>query len=432
MENETDCIASGPIGSAAPRDSISSAGSSLSVSSASMSTKTALNECSLAWISYLNALNSLCSAGSKLGSTMTVLEQCGLFGEKAPKGYAEKNFFHNHPSSYLTHYWNDLARATAVATSTVKAHIMGLLQEFVVLSTVDPSPICEIEQKRIRDHNELIIMENAQAMINIQHQFCAASYDAFSSLTCCFVCQSPVGFPHESECIMIKQRSNTDARSQTPSPNFGGISKPDSSRGSCITDQRSHFQSSLTGQQLDQSTIFTYFIDSMDPTRGPSPLQAIFENTKGPLPNPGHLLAMKSPFCKGGRSPFNIPLFPLNGQRRWSEAAAGEVTDENSTDVESQMRRWSMPWEAVKTDQNTVTWYQTRIMPINNISLLNHKTPCSDRSISNTPDLNWQSCATSHDGLTEAIQLLSCRPSRIQAQVLQGYTSQHTNIQNIE
>ncbi|XP_011193214.1 uncharacterized protein LOC105218998 isoform X3 [Zeugodacus cucurbitae] len=427
MENETDCIASGPIGSAAPRDSISSAGSSLSVSSASMSTKTALNECSLAWISYLNALNSLCSAGSKLGSTMTVLEQCGLFGEKAPKGYAEKNFFHNHPSSYLTHYWNDLARATAVATSTVKAHIMGLLQEFVVLSTVDPSPICEIEQKRIRDHNELIIMENAQAMINIQHQFCAASYDAFSSLTCCFVCQSPVGFPHESECIMIKQsRSNTDARSQTPSPNFGGISKPDSSRGSCITDQRSHFQSSLTGQQLDQST------NSMDPTRGPSPLQAIFENTKGPLPNPGHLLAMKSPFCKGGRSPFNIPLFPLNGQRRWSEAAAGEVTDENSTDVESQMRRWSMPWEAVKTDQNTVTWYQTRIMPINNISLLNHKTPCSDRSISNTPDLNWQSCATSHDGLTEAIQLLSCRPSRIQAQVLQGYTSQHTNIQNIE
>lgn len=43
-------------------------------------------------------------------------------------------------------------------------------------------------------------------------------------------------------------RSNTDARSQTPSPNFG------TSRGSCITDQRSHFQSSLTGQQLDQST----------------------------------------------------------------------------------------------------------------------------------------------------------------------------------
>lgn len=427
MESEIDCVSSCPVGSTAPRDSISSTGSSLSISSASISTKTALNECSLAWISYLNALNSLCTAGSKLGSTLTVLEQCGLFGEKAPKGYAEKNFFHNHPSSYLTHYWNDLARATAVATSTVKSHIMALLQEFVVLSTLDPSSICEIEQKRLRDHNELIIMENAQAMINIQHQFCAASYDAFSSLTCCFVCQSPVGFPHESDCAMIKQsRLNTDARSQTPSPNFGGINKTDTSRGSCITEQRSHFQGSLTGQQLDQST------NSIDPTRGPSPLQAIFENTKGPLPNPGHLLAMKSPFARGERSPLNIPLFPLNGQRRWSEAAAGEVIDENSTDAENQMRRWSMPWEAVKTDQNTVTWYQTRIMPINNINLLNHKTPCSDRSVSNTPDLNWQSYATSHDGLTEAIQLLSCRPSRVPAQGLQGYTPQHTNIQNIE
>ncbi|XP_036345765.1 uncharacterized protein LOC118755015 isoform X2 [Rhagoletis pomonella] len=94
---------------------------------------------------------------------------------------------------------------------------------------------------------------------------------------------------------------------------------------------------------------------------------------------------MKHPFNRGVRSPLYIPLFPLNGQRRWSEAAAGEVIDENSTDVESQMRRWSMPWEAVKSDQNTVTWYQTRIMPINNMKVLNHKTPCSDRSVSNTP-----------------------------------------------
>ncbi|CAD7003330.1 uncharacterized protein LOC101460608 [Ceratitis capitata] len=423
MEIEGDCTASGPMSAGAPRDSISSTGSS--TSSTSISTKTALNDCSLAWISYLNALNNLCSAGCKLGSTMTVLEQSGLFVEKSGKGYTEKNFFHNLPSSYLTHYWNDLARATAVATSTVKAHITALLQEFVVLPTVDPTSICEMEQKRIRDHNELIIMENAQAMINVQHQFCAASYDAFSSLTCCFVCQSPVGFPHEPDCIMIKQKSNTDPRSQTPSPNFGGTYKTDSSRGSCVTDQRTHLQGSLIGQQLEQTA------NPLDQTRGPSPLQAIFENTKGPLPNPGHLLAMKGPFGRGVRSPLNIPLFPLNGQRRWSEAAAGEVNDVNSTDVESQMRRWSMPWEAVKTDQNTVTWYQTRIMPINNVNSLHHKTPCSDRSVSNTPDINWQSCA-SHDGLTEAIQLLSCRPSKVQSQHLQGYTAQHSEIPNID
>ncbi|XP_017493041.1 PREDICTED: uncharacterized protein LOC108381117 isoform X2 [Rhagoletis zephyria] len=426
MENKLESAAVAPITAGVQIDSLSSTGSSISTSSASISTKTALNDCSIAWITYLNALNNLCTAGSKLGSALTVLEQCGLYGDKTAKGYVEKNFFHNHPSSYLSHYWNDLARATAVATSTVKAHITAILQDFVVIPSADPTSKCDLEQKRIRDHNELIIMENAQAMINIQHQFCAASYDAFSSLTCCFVCQSPVGFPHEPDCMMIKQRSNTDPRSQTPSPNMGGTYKADSSRGNSITDQRTYAHSSINSQQLDQAGY------SVEQARGPSPLQEIFENTKGPLPNPGHLLAMKHPFNRGVRSPLYIPLFPLNGQRRWSEAAAGEVIDENSTDVESQMRRWSMPWEAVKSDQNTVTWYQTRIMPINNMKVLNHKTPCSDRSVSNTPDLNWQSCAASHDGLTEAIQLLSCRPSKVQALQIQGYTAQHGDIQNMD
>lgn len=47
-------------------------------------------------------------------------------------------------------------------------------------------------------------------------------------------------------------------------------------------------------------------------------------------------------------------------------------------------------------------------------------------------DLNWQSCAASHDGLTEAIQLLSCRPSKVQTSPIQGYTAQHGDIQNID
>ncbi|XP_036340950.1 uncharacterized protein LOC118750340 [Rhagoletis pomonella] len=253
MENKLESAAVAPITAGVQIDSLSSTGSSISTSSASISTKTALNDCSIAWITYLNALNNLCTAGSKLGSALTVLEQCGLYGDKTAKGYAEKNFFHNHPSSYLSHYWNDLARATAVATSTVKAHITAILQDFVVIPSADPTSKCDLEQKRIRDHNELIIMENAQAMINIQHQFCAASYDAFSSLTCCFVCQSPVGFPHEPDCMMIKQRSNTDPRSQTPSPNMGGTYKADSSRGNSITDQRTYAHSSLNSQQLDQA-----------------------------------------------------------------------------------------------------------------------------------------------------------------------------------
>lgn len=119
--------------------------------------------------------------------------------------------------------------------------------------------------------------------------------------------------------------------------------------------------------------------------RGPSPIQGFLENIRGPLPNPGHLLGMKTPFYRGSRSPLNFPLFPLNGQRRWSEAAAGEVKGDSVLDAESHMRRWSMPWEASsKTVKNTVTWHQTRIMPVSKLAVPISKSN-SDRSQSTTP-----------------------------------------------
>ncbi|EDX11411.1 GD14978 [Drosophila simulans] len=170
---------------------------SSSGSNSSISAKTALSECSAAWINYLSALNNLCTAGSKLAHSIAVLEQWSL---------SEKPLFNNYTTTYLTNSWNDLARATTVATGTVKTHMLALLQDFVTMSSLDQTSSTDLDQKRFREHNELIVLENAQAVINIQHQFCAASYDAFSSLTCCFVCQSPVGFPHEQDCSVMKQR----------------------------------------------------------------------------------------------------------------------------------------------------------------------------------------------------------------------------------
>lgn len=67
---------------------------------------------------------------------------------------------------------------------------------------------------------------------------------------------------------------------------------------------------------------------------------------------------MKSPFPgRGSRSPLHFPLFPLNCQRRWSEAAAVETAGDSS---EGLMRRWSMPWD---TAWNEGGPWQQRYLP---------------------------------------------------------------------
>lgn len=287
-------------------------------------------------------------------------------------------------------------RATAVATSTVKSHIVGVLQDFVThpLTAFDQ----ETELQRIRDHNQQIIMEITQTMINIQHQFCVASYDSFSTLMCCFMCQAPVGFPHDNDCgFQKRQATSSDLRSQTPSPHLTmNANKYDrdtyrlpghnqqhplqSESRNFLYGSGSSSEHSCSGlgqinmaQSMGMEVTATRGPTQHQDIRGPSPIQGFLEfheNIRGPLPNPGHLLGMKAPFYRCSRSPLNFPLFPLNGQRRWSEAAAGEVKGESAiVDAESQMRRWSMPWEATKTDKNTVTWHQTRIMPVSKLAM---------------------------------------------------------------
>ena len=138
-----------------------------------------------------------------------------------------------------------------MATSTVKSHIVSVLQDFITTPIVPTAPTNEqdFDQQRLRDHNQQIILENAQTMINIQHQFCAASYDAFSSLMCCFVCQAPVGFSHDPECAIINQKhAISEQRSQTPSPHFGTMipQKTEQFRGPGPCEVRAMFGSSST------------------------------------------------------------------------------------------------------------------------------------------------------------------------------------------
>lgn len=193
----------------------------------------------------------------------------------------------------------------------------------------------------------------------------------------------------------------TDPRSQTPSPHFGSIAmnfnKQEREVFRMPTDSRALlFGSGSSTQASSEHSCAIANIVAMDAARGPSPhheirgpspIQGFLENIRGPLPNPGHLLGMKTPFYRGSRSPLNFPLFPLNGQRRWSEAAAGEVKGESVVDAESNMRRWSMPWEASsKAVKNTVTWHQTRIMPVSKLTVVPPSSmPVSERSHNTTP-----------------------------------------------
>lgn len=94
-------------------------------------------------------------------------------------------------------------RVTNVSTSTAKSHINGVLHDFVILPDAVPGQPESIDIQLIRNRNQQIFMETAQTMINIQHQFCMASCDSFSTLKYCFMCLAPVGYPHDRDCDMV-------------------------------------------------------------------------------------------------------------------------------------------------------------------------------------------------------------------------------------
>lgn len=167
-----------------------------------------------------------------------------------------------------------------------------------------------------------------------------------------------------------------------------------------ITDFRQTMFGSVNSTQASSEHIISPGLGGIPlEVRGPSPIQGFLDNIRGPLPNPGNLLGMKAPpttYHRGGsRSPLNCPLFPLVGQRRWSEAAAGEVRSDGLEESEANMRRWSMPWEAsvksviVHPQHNTVAWHQTRVVPgtrfVNAAASSSSGKSASDRSQSGTP-----------------------------------------------
>lgn len=87
-------------------------------------------------------------------------------------------------------------------------------------------------------------------------------------------------------------------------------------------------------------------------------------------------------------------------QRRWSETAAADMSENGGEFAEKTLRRWSMPWDCRHVNE----W------PRQETNKTRLKVPQTDRSRAATPDSLWKATMVSQDGLCEAIQLLSCKP----------------------
>lgn len=296
-------------------------------------------------------LNSLCSAGLKLSHCLSNLAQ----SQNIPL------------ANQCTSSWDELTKATVIASNTVKTHIAAAMQDMIIGET-----FTEIDAQRQQEHNQLIITENILTFINLQYQFSIAGCECLGSMAMCPSCQTAAGGPHEQDCSMaLLQQSFArsqeihaqESHSQMSSPHFP-LEK------SSLDSPKEQKIGEYSRQQHSPSSIETARGSSPfhEPMRGPSPIHyqeprgVAIETLRGPLPTPGQLHTMKSPYPgRGSRSPLHFPLFPLSGQRRWSEVAAGDVTTEGGDSV---MRRWSMPWDCGRPEgsSSTSTWHQ-RYLP---------------------------------------------------------------------
>lgn len=122
------------------------------------------------------------------------------------------------------------------------------------------------------------------------------------------------------------------------------------------------------------------------------------------------------PTTPTSRSPLLFPLWPLQSpQRRWSEAAAREVTGPGIGDTlsaeDGAMRRWSMPWDSTGQNEQHGQW-TGRLYPKDNKLTVPGGIASQERSRSTTPESLWHSSLASQEELTDIISLLSCRPNQ--------------------
>ncbi|XP_012530248.1 uncharacterized protein LOC105833230 isoform X1 [Monomorium pharaonis] len=126
-----------------------------------------INECLGNWLMYLQTLNGLCTAGTKLAQSLQALlsvhdtvAQCRLTGQCLAG-------------------WEELARATHIASNTVKNHVITALRD---------------HESRDNDGDKHdILRENLLTFINLQYQFCVACCECLGGMAECSCSQSGSG-----------------------------------------------------------------------------------------------------------------------------------------------------------------------------------------------------------------------------------------------
>ncbi|KAF7988418.1 hypothetical protein HCN44_000991 [Aphidius gifuensis] len=118
-----------------------------------------MNECLGNWLTYLQMLNGLCSAGTKLAQSLKILLSnheaildCRLTGQ-------------------CLLGWEELTRATSIASNTVKHHVVTALRDH------------ETRDNDSEKHD--ILRDNLLTFINLQYQFCVACCQCLGGMAEC-------------------------------------------------------------------------------------------------------------------------------------------------------------------------------------------------------------------------------------------------------
>ncbi|EEB19667.1 hypothetical protein Phum_PHUM582420 [Pediculus humanus corporis] len=156
-----------------------------------------ISDCISSWVAYLQMLSGLCNAGSRLSHSLT-----GLLQDTIPNNRMMM--------MQCQTMWEELVKASTVASSNIKSQILSTLQEYSLMNDAE-SDIQRTSQ---------IIYSSLVSFINLQYQLSAACCEYLGPIA---GCNCDLSQKHEPDCSvgMIQQCFQR----LFPYPSFNSIHK---------------------------------------------------------------------------------------------------------------------------------------------------------------------------------------------------------------